>query len=160
MEPTATTPPLDSPQSSSSPASAAVRRVLVVEDERGTRDAMEALLLRAGWTPVLVPDAASADEAVAGCPGCFHAAVIDVHLPDGDGIALARRVRDIIGKAARVVVLSGDHSPKTLARLSDAGVDRFIGKPLSFQALVHALDNVDDGIEDQTSEHGEHNDAA
>ncbi len=100
---------------------------------------MTLLLRRNGWTTAPAEDVSQALSAVSNGEE-FEAVIIDVHLPDGDGIELARKIRKTVGDGPRIVILSGDHSVTTLARLNDVGVDRFIGKPLSFDALLHALD--------------------
>jgi len=129
----------------------ATRPILVVDDEPSTRVALCRLLghddCDGHATPVL--SAGSAREAlrVADEEGDGLAAVVlDVHLLDGDGIDVARRLRPIVGHECRIVLLTGDHSLGTLRRsagLSASGepiVDAFLGKPVNVAALRDALD--------------------
>ncbi len=118
------------------------RRILVIEDHDETRSALTRLLGHDGWS---VQAAATVDQAsrLLDSNPDFNAALLDIHLPDGDGIALARRMRERLCPTCRIVVVSGDHSLETLRRLSSEedppAIDEFLGKPVSFDALVEAV---------------------
>ena len=62
-----------------------------------------------------------------------------MHLPDGDGIDLTRRLRNKLGAGVPIVVVSGDTSLETLRRLESAGATRFVAKPISLTVLQDAL---------------------
>ncbi len=115
--------------------------VLVVEDERHTRNALGRFLRRHGWNVAGFGTASEAqawlEESQARQP--VAGAVIDVHLPDGDGIDLTRELRRLLGEHIPIVIVSGDTSMDTLRRLRDAGGSRFVGKPMSLAALREAL---------------------
>lgn len=121
--------------------------ILVVEDERHTRQSLERFLRREGWTTLGFGTAAEAQAWLTSSPGgpgndpsrMIAGAVIDIHLPDGDGIDLTRFFRQRLGEGVPIVIVSGDTSIATLRRLRDAGGDRFVGKPMSMAALKEAL---------------------
>ena len=137
-------PRMDSRDRSSSPALDPPRGelILVVEDERHTRLALERFLQKHGWSTAGFASAAEASawlgEADAG-PRHVAGAVIDVHLPDGDGIDLTRLLRQRLGEGVPIVIVSGDTSMDTLRRLEEAGGGRFVGKPMALAALREAL---------------------
>src|SRR5690606_16084944 len=120
--------------------------ILVVEDERNTRLALQRFLRRAGWEPLCFGTAAETLPWISHPPDAgpvsapIGGAVIDIHLPDGDGIDLTRAMRNHLGPDVPIVIVSGDTSMETLARLRDAGGNRFVGKPMSLQALRDALE--------------------
>jgi two-component system KDP operon response regulator KdpE len=65
--------------------------------------------------------------------------VLDLGLPDMDGIAVCREIRS--WSSAPIIVLSARHSPQEKAALLDAGADDYITKPFStieFQARLRA----------------------
>jgi DNA-binding response OmpR family regulator len=116
--------------------------VLVVEDDRHTRLSLQRFLQKQGWQAVGFATAAETKAWLEGprpAAGPIGAAVIDIHLPDGDGIDLTRSLRQHLGKAVPIVIVSGDTSMETLRRLRDAGGNRFVGKPMSLAALREAL---------------------
>ena len=117
-------------------------RLVIVEDDGGTRRALGRLLERNGYAPIGFPTVAAAARWVEedwGGGGAILGVVIDVHLPDGDGIDLTKRLRRKLGDRVPIVVVSGDTSLETLRRLDDAGATRFVAKPISLRVLQDAL---------------------
>ena len=60
--------------------------------------------------------------------------VLDVHLPDGNGIDLARKIRFHAEQGVRtipILLVSGEDTPDTRIRGLDAGADDFLPKPFS-----------------------------
>ena len=120
--------------------------IVVIEDERHTRMALQRFLQREGWQTLGFANAAAASAWLAedfGPDGPatrpVAGAVVDLHLPDGDGIELTAALRRRLGDAVPIVIVSGDTSMDTLRRLADAGANRFVGKPMNLAALREAL---------------------
>jgi len=67
--------------------------------------------------------------------------VMDVHLPDMDGIAVARQVRDA-QSSVKVVIFSGDASPSLVDEALRAGVCGYILKGSAVEELINAIDLV------------------
>ncbi|HEY6749177.1 MAG TPA: response regulator, partial [Mycobacteriales bacterium] len=87
-------------------------RVLVVEDEPVLRESLATGLEAAGFVVLAAPDGRDLDAAVARFRP--DAAVLDISLPGPDGLALARRLREL-GQAAVVFVTARDAVPDRLA---------------------------------------------
>ena len=83
-------------------------RVLVVEDEPVLREAVAAALEAAGFVVLAAADGRDLDAAVARFRP--DAAVLDISLPGPDGLALARRLREL-GEVAVVFVTARDAVP-------------------------------------------------
>jgi diguanylate cyclase (GGDEF)-like protein/PAS domain S-box-containing protein len=74
-------------------------------------------------------------------------------LPDGDGLALCRRIRDERGRKAGIVVLADAADPGSVLAALDAGADSFIAPPYDPAHLVgrlraaraHSRSDEDDG---------------
>lgn len=115
---------------------AAARTILVVDDDAVVVKAMMALLTRAGFETVGCGTAAAA--LACACP-TMAAAVLDVHLPDMDGLELSQQLRQRIGPAAPIVILSGDNSIQTIRRLPEAGATYFFAKPVNTAMLIEQL---------------------
>lgn len=108
------------------------RRILVVDDDLDTVEAM-ALLLKSCEHEVAfaITGSAAIDAARRFRP---EVAVIDVHLPDLDGDTVARKLRSEPGmKDFRIIAISGDDDMR--ARALDAGCAEFYTKPVSLAAL-------------------------
>lgn len=65
--------------------------------------------------------------------------LVDIHLPDGNGLDLARRARELLGPGAVIIVLSGDTSIENLRALPDTGTSLFVAKPLHVPTLLTFL---------------------
>ena len=107
-------------------------RVLVVEDDREIRTLMQSSLSMEGFD---VQTAGSLNEANAllqhSPPDVI---VLDLGLPDGDGMQLVHEVRKRL--ALPIIVVSARHQEAQKIRLLDAGADDFLTKPFSVGELL------------------------
>lgn len=113
--------------------------VLVVEDDRDTRDLVARALRDEGWRVTAVGRASAADAALA--DATVSAVVLDLLLPDGDGTALCRRWRSE-GLRAPVLMLTAKTGVGSRVEGLDAGADDYMGKPFALaelKARVRAL---------------------
>jgi PAS domain S-box-containing protein len=118
------------------------RRALVVDDHRTNRMILEEQLGAWGMTPVTVAtaDAALAAVRAAAAEGePFEVALLDMLLPDGDGLALAGAITAAAGKAApRMMLLSsGQHVDPDAARA--AGIAESLTKPVRHSDLLDCV---------------------
>ena len=110
-------------------------RVLIVEDESGLRRALAINLHAHGYTADAAPDGAAALRQAARHPP--DAVVLDLGLPDMDGVAVIEGLRG--WSQAPILVLSargGEHD-KVLAL--DAGADDYVTKPFGMDELLARL---------------------
>ena len=106
--------------------------VLVVDDELAMRRFLRASLHSHGFRVV---EAATAAEAVAAATSHNPELVLlDLGLPDGDGVTLTRRIREWSRVPIIVVSARGDDADKVQAL--DAGADDYLTKPFSVQELL------------------------
>ncbi len=117
-------------------------RVLVAEDHPVNRLYMAALLSRLGHLSLEVETGQAAVQAVEGASlgvgeRPFDLVLMDVHMPQLDGIAATRAIRALPGAAGQVcvVALTADGFADTRARCLAAGVSEVVTKPLSLGAL-------------------------
>ena len=114
-------------------------KVLVVEDNPANMTLATFLLESAGHTVVKAQDA----EAGVGLARSERPDLIlmDVRLPDGDGIMLTGRLKALPQLAAiPVLMLTGEARRDTLESSMQAGAIGFIVKPFSRDALLTRLD--------------------
>ena len=125
----------------SRPSSSRVRReILVVDDQAEVRAVLQDMLERLGWE---VRTAGGEDEALkilAGHADDIGLALIDVMMPECDGVSLALRLRQIHPGLA-VVMLSGMLKDETRWVISEQGF-RFLPKPFAFAELTALLTEV------------------
>jgi two-component system KDP operon response regulator KdpE len=111
------------------------QRILVCDDEPQILRALRVTLRNEGFDVQTAAGAAEALDAAALQPP--DAAILDLLLPDGDGIDVTRRLRE--WSALPIIVLSavGEEEPKVLAL--EAGADDYVTKPFSPRELVARL---------------------
>ncbi|MEW5991366.1 MAG: response regulator [Chloroflexota bacterium] len=121
-------------------------RILLVEDEPANRALIRAILGRA-QAPVLrghvLHEAGSLAEAraiLATEP--VDIVLLDVRLPDGDGLELAADIRASGSQAARIVIVSASVLPAERSRAIEAGADAFLGKPFGAAELIGLLSSL------------------
>lgn len=112
--------------------------VLVLDDHDLMRRGVVATIESAGEFDV-VAEATSARQALARADALHpDLAVLDMRLPDGDGAAVCRSIRQISPVTRCLVVCSVD-DPVARAAASDAGAAAFLLKSVSARELVESL---------------------
>lgn len=118
--------------------------VLVVDDEAMVRELARDILKRYGYTMLM---AGGGEEAVAVYQqhlGKVAAVVLDILMPDIDGVETFRRIREI-DPAARVIISSGYDQERAAEKLLQEGAAAFVQKPYRIAELVRVVGTVIDG---------------
>ena len=108
-------------------------RILLVEDNELNRSLVRAILTRtkhpALQDAILVeaPDLAHARKSLA--DQVFDVVLLDVHLPDGSGLTLAREITDGSAQRPALVALTAAALPREQAAALEAGCETFLAKP-------------------------------
>ena len=117
-------------------------RLLIVEDEEGLASALKVGLVREGYAVDIASTAAEAREKLAFAE--YDLALLDITLPDGDGLALAQGVRDgsidcLTGTDLRIVMLTARSRLPDRVRGLDVGADDYLVKPFALAELTARL---------------------
>ncbi len=111
------------------------KRVLVVEDDEFIREVIAASLDDSGFNV----------DAFADSQGLWqhlkrhrpNLVLLDLSLPDTDGLAICRRLRASSGTAAvPIIIVSAMSQPLTIRAAFEAGATAFIKKPFDIDELV------------------------
>jgi two-component system KDP operon response regulator KdpE len=111
------------------------QRVLVCDDEMQIRRALRVVLKDAGFEVTETADAAEALDAVSVKPP--DAAIIDLILPDGDGVEVCRSIRS--WSEMPILVLSAVGEEEQKVRALEAGADDYVTKPFGPRELIARL---------------------
>lgn len=106
--------------------------VLLVEDEAQMRRFLRAALIARGFRLVEAETAAAAEIAATSQPPDL--VLLDLGLPDGDGIDVTRRLREWTQVPILVLSARGRESDKVAAL--DAGADDYVTKPFGVDELL------------------------
>jgi two-component system, OmpR family, KDP operon response regulator KdpE len=107
-------------------------RVLVVDDEPQIIRALRVVLREAGFQAVPAETFSEALDLAAVRPP--DAAIVDLVLPDGDGVELTRRLREWSAMPILVLSAVGEEEQKVMAL--EAGADDYITKPFGTRELI------------------------
>jgi DNA-binding NtrC family response regulator len=111
-------------------------RVLVIDDEEGIRKSLKAILEEKGC---LVDTAENGQEAIAKSKTRFYnLALIDIRLPDMDGVKLLTSMSDTTPKMAKVIV-TGYPSLENAIEAVNRGADGYIVKPFTMEQLLKTV---------------------
>jgi two-component system, OmpR family, KDP operon response regulator KdpE len=110
-------------------------RVLVLDDEVQILRALRVVLQEAGFE--VMPAATAAEALEAASAEAPHAAIIDLMLPDGNGIDVTRELRG--WSSMPIIVLSAIGEEDEKVRALEAGADDYVTKPFGPRELVARL---------------------
>jgi two-component system, OmpR family, response regulator QseB len=110
-------------------------RVLIVEDDLSSSNALCALLSRRGYD---VAQATTLAEAMRDVNTPFDAIILDLMLPDGDGGGVLRHVRSQ-NLPTKVLVTTGISDAARAGDVQRMKPDRFLKKPIDLAELLSGL---------------------
>lgn len=115
-------------------------RVLVVDDNADAADSLGEMLQLLGHEVDVAYDGLQALQiAEDGGPQLI---LLDIGLPELDGYEIARRLRRTVGRAARLVALTGYGSDDAKRLSIEAGFDEHVVKPLDLETIELVLSRV------------------
>lgn len=114
-------------------------RLLLVEDEVEIQGFLQRSLEEAGYEVEVAPNARTAEQLAIG--GQFDILIVDLGLPDRDGISLILKLRDL-GMRAPVLILSARRSVDDRVRGLEQGGDDYLTKPFALAELLARLRNL------------------
>ncbi len=106
--------------------------ILLVEDDAVLRRGLAELFTREGCRVI---EAASVREAKEKLNGEVQAVVLDVGLPDGDGVTLCRQWRER-GEQRPILFLTAKDEELDVVRALDSGGNDYVTKPFRMQELL------------------------
>ncbi|WP_416900328.1 MAG: ATP-binding protein [Minwuia sp.] len=117
-------------------------RVLVVDDVPVNQKLAVSIVEIAGHEAVAVGSGREALQALRALP--YDLVLMDVEMPEMDGLAATRAIRLMPGSAARIPIVAMTAHPGDafVQRCLDAGMNAYLGKPLEAEKLVRALEQL------------------
>ena len=110
-------------------------KILLVEDDAALRGALEELLCREGYDVVKASNVRTARE---GLDATADLVILDVGLPDGDGVELCRSWRSE-GVQTPILFLTAKDEEMDVVRGLDSGGNDYVTKPFRMQELLSRI---------------------
>jgi two-component system copper resistance phosphate regulon response regulator CusR len=114
-------------------------RLLLVEDEPDIQSFLQSSLKEAGYEVAAAIDGKTAEQLAV--DGKFDILIVDLGLPDVDGITLILKLRQM-GVSAPVLILSARRSVDDRERGLEQGGDDYLTKPFALAELLARLRNL------------------
>ena len=115
-------------------------RVLVVDDEPDIRGLVKEILEEEGYSVTIAESAAAAREARRGQRP--DVVLLDIWMPDLDGISLLREWSERGGLPCPVIMMSGHGTIETAVEATRLGAYDFVEKPISLAKLLLTVERA------------------
>jgi two-component system nitrogen regulation response regulator NtrX len=118
-----------------------MNRILVIDDEPDIRQTLEEILSEEGYAVVT---SSSADEGLSlARDGTFDAVLLDIWLPDRDGLEVLESVRELDKESGpETIIISGHGTIESAVRATKLGAFDFLEKPLSLERILIVVKNA------------------
>jgi CheY-like chemotaxis protein len=116
-----------------------VSRILVVDDDRTTRQVLRSVLTKGGFSVALAKDGIEALESLRSRR--FDLLLLDVWMPRMNGLDLLERLRTRKTRP-RVVVMTSDDAPETLLEAVRQQAFKYVHKPIASDELLETVRDV------------------
>ena len=115
-------------------------KILLAEDNMVNQRVAQAILLRGGHSVDVVENGAEAVKAVQA--NAYDVVLMDIHMPEMDGVTATRNIRDLDGPTGDIPIIAvtanalhGDRE-----KYLEAGMDDYVAKPIQAEILGAAID--------------------
>lgn len=111
-------------------------RILIVDDDENIRKVLQAILEEEGYS---VDTAETAKEAIEKTNRAFYnLALIDIRLPDMEGIDLLTRIRDTVPKMRKIIITGYPTLQNAIAAVN-RGANAYILKPFDMDKVLATI---------------------
>jgi diguanylate cyclase (GGDEF)-like protein len=122
-------------------AAAAPARILVADDDRGSRFALREVLLAGGHEII---EAENGQQALVRCREQLPDLILlDARMPVMDGFTACQLIRKLPeAEAVQILMITGLDDEESITRAFDAGANDYISKPVNFAVLRKRVDRL------------------
>jgi CheY-like chemotaxis protein len=115
------------------------RSILIVDDEPIVRESCERIFKEHGYNVDTAPSAKEGLERA--MRGYFDCALIDLNMPDRDGMDVVRSAR-VKRRNMAVLIITGYGTEESAAEAKRLGVSDYLNKPFTPEELVNAVERA------------------
>jgi CheY-like chemotaxis protein len=121
-------------------------RILLAEDTVTNQRVISAMLAKYGFRIEVAGNGLEAVEAVRSRP--FDLVLMDVRMPEMDGIEATRQIRALEIKQPMITAMTADVIQETVDLCFEAGMDEFLTKPVRVQEILDVISNLPEPSEE------------
>lgn len=119
--------------------------ILVVDDQQGVRQLVMRILEHQGYTAIEAEDGRRALELCAS-EHSISVAILDLTMPDMDGITLAIKLREIRSQLPIVLMSGFDMDDVLASRPAITPAPSYLEKPFKIDLLIQALETAKNAV--------------
>ena len=114
-------------------------KVLIIDDDKIACEHAQLVLEEVG---IVADTVLSGDDALemiklkSARREAYNILLIDLKMPDKDGIEVTRQIRQLIGNESAIIILTAHHWDDIIEEALEAGVDKFMAKPLFASSVL------------------------
>ena len=114
-------------------------RILVAEDNHVNQVVLQALLSKTGHRIDMVANGSEAVSAV--IRGPYDLVLMDIHMPEMDGVTASRRIRELSGEVGKLPInaLTANAMKGDREKYIAAGMTDYVSKPINPRKLIMAI---------------------
>ena len=114
-------------------------RILVAEDNHVNQVVLQALLSKTGHRIDMVANGSEAVSAV--IRGPYDLVLMDIHMPEMDGVTASRRIRELSGEVGKlpIIALTANAMKGDREKYIAAGMTDYVSKPINPRKLIMAI---------------------
>lgn len=117
-----------------------MNHILVIDDEPDIRRTLEEILSEEGYA---VTTSSTAEEGLNLIrDAVFDAVLLDIWLPDRDGLDILESIRTLDDTGPEVIIISGHGTIESAVRATKLGAYDFLEKPLSLERILIVVKNA------------------
>lgn len=114
-----------------------MKMILIVEDDLGIQETLKDLLMMKGYQ---VQQAYTIKDVLKKELKSFELIIIDIQLPDGNGVTLCQQIRQI--SQVPILFLTARNDEETIVEALNAGGDDYITKPFRANELLARMQSI------------------
>ena len=115
-------------------------KILLAEDNMVNQRVAQAILVRGGHSVDVVENGAEAVKAVQA--ESYDVVMMDIHMPEMDGVAATRNIRSLDGPVGTIpiIAVTANALQEDREKYLEAGMDDYVAKPIQAEILSAAID--------------------
>lgn len=113
-------------------------RILIADDNPINQKLTERIFIKMGYTPVIVSNGVQVLEALTVSE--FDMVMMDVQMPEMDGLEATRRIRQLTLLQPVIVAMTANAMESDRQQCLDVGMDDYLSKPIQLQQMVSVIE--------------------
>ncbi len=117
-------------------------RILVAEDNPVNQRLATIMLGKAGYTVKVVDNGRTAVEVYTKAPDAFDLILMDIQMPEMDGLEATRRIREMGFTSVPIVAMTANAMVGDREKCVESGMDDYISKPIKREVIFKLLEKI------------------